>query len=44
MPAMTLPLKPPGDGKGGQEAPLACTRVSQETGSAANINHAPGGA
>src|ERR1035438_5819681 len=43
MPARIFPLKPPGDGKGGQVLRLACARVSQETGSAAYSNHVPGG-
>src|ERR1017187_4872629 len=44
MPARIFPLKPPGDGKGSQSYRPACTRVSQETGFAAYINHVPGGA
>ena len=43
MPARIFPLKPPGDGKGGQDFRPVCARVSQETGSAAYINHVPGG-
>src|ERR1035437_3630778 len=43
MPARIFPLKPPGNGKGSQVYRPACTRVSQETGSAAYINHVPGG-
>ena len=44
MPARSLPLTPPGDGKGSiQLPPAGMYRVSQETGSDTYINHVPEG-